>query len=518
MSKTLGRVLGPLGLVFLIFAVITRVAVTPDMNWLVLLHLGLGIGGIAFWIMTAFDDASRLATGRGTVFVVTSTVTIVALLGILIGGNYWAVRKHVEFDLTKNKLHTLADETKTLLKGLTPATKVNVIAFYKPIGDQEYSAAEDLFRRFKNYGGDNFEYEFVDYQKDPARAKALGVTAQSARIFLKSANGKESRAKEPTEEALTNAVMELTNGPDKKIYFLIGHGEKPTGKGAETQLGLKNWTEGMLNEGFKTEELNLLQRHDIPSDAVAIIIAGPQSPLQQSEVDAIKKYADDGGKLIVMEDPGFDTGLEPLMASWGVQVLNDLVLDPNGPAAQLAIAQEFADHPVSKPRQSLFGTLADLFPEARGLKKVTVAGYDVTELFKTAATAWGRVKPIDPNQPNQELRAEPGDDVGPIVLGAAVEHKGEGDKTFRAIIFGDSDFATNAFMRQGGNRDLALNSVQWLVGQTSKITIRPKTREKSTITNFNASEKMLLSYVSLELLPLVLIAFGMSVWVVRRSK
>ena len=62
--------------------------------------------------------------------------------------------------------------------------------------------------------------------------------------------------------------------------------------------------------------------------------------------------------------------------------------------------------------------------------------------------------------------------------------------------------------------------MQWLAGQTSRITIfiRPKTREKSTIANFNANERLLLSFVSLQLLPLVLIAFGMTIWVVRRSK
>ena len=161
------------------------------------------------------------------------------------------------------------------------------------------------------------------------------------------------------------------------------------GKGTEGQLGVKTWSEGLLNEGFKPEELSLLTTHEVPADAQVLVIAGPQAPLQASEIAAIKKYTEAGGKIIVMEDPGFDTGLEPLVASWGVQIQNDLILDPNGPAAQLAVAQEFADHPVAKPRQTLFGTLADLFPEARGLKKVPAGGYDVTELFKTGSTAWG---------------------------------------------------------------------------------------------------------------------------------
>jgi ABC-type uncharacterized transport system involved in gliding motility auxiliary subunit len=521
MSKTLGRVLGPLGLLLVFFSGFTLLFLTGEINWLVALQLGLGVGGIAFWGATAFEDARRIATGRGTVFVVTSAVTVVALLGVLVGANYWVSRKHVEFDLTKNKLHTLADETKTMLKALTPETKVKVTAFYKPITDQEYGAAEDLLRRYKNYGGDNFEYEFVDYQKDPQRARALGVTPQSARIFFKSANGKESRAKEPSEESLTNALSELSKGTEKKIFFLTGHGEKGMAKGAETALGLKLWQEGLLNEGFKSEDLNLLARKDVPLEAQVVVIAGPQAPLQAGEVAALKTYAENGGRLVIMEDPGFETGLEPLLASWGVEFLKGIVIDPSGQAPLLAFTQEFADHPISTPRRTMAGALADIFPEARGLKKGTVpAGFTVTELFKTGAEAWGENTPIDPNQPDQRVSRDPTDDAGPIVLAMAVSHKkeGEGDHEMRVVVFGDSDWCSNNFIRQGGNHDLALNTVQWLAGQESKITIRPKMRDKSTIANFNANERLMLSFVSLQLLPLVLIAFGLTIWVVRRSK
>ncbi len=520
MSKTLGRVLGPLGLLLLFFGAFTLVFLTGEMNWLVALQFGLGLGGIIFWGITAFEDARRLATGRGTVFVVTSAVTVVALIGVLVGGNYWVSRKHVEFDLTKNKLHTLSDETKALLKGLTPDDKVHVVAFFRPITDQEYGAAEDLLRRFKNYGGDNFDYEFVDYQKDPQRAKALGATNGSARIFFKSANGKESRAKEPTEEAMTNALAELTRGAEKKVYFLTGHGEKGVTKGSDKErFGLDMWKEGLLNEGYKTDELNLLAHKELPPDAQVIVVAGPQAPLQQGEIDAIKRFTEDGGRLVVMEDPGFDSGLEPLLASWGVEYLHGIVIDPTSQAPILALAQDFSDHPIAQPRRTLFGTLADLFPEARGIKKTSsVNGYDVTELFKTGPEAWGENTPLNPNEPEQHVTKDEKDDPGPITLAVAVKHKGEGEKEMRAVVFGDSDWMTNGFIGQGGNRDLALNTIQWLAGQESKITIRPKTRERSTISNFNANERLMLSFVSLQLLPLVLIAFGMSIWVVRRSK
>jgi hypothetical protein len=201
-----------------------------------------------------------------------------------------------------------------------------------------------------------------------------------------------------------------------------------------------------------------------------------------------------------------------------VSFLKGVVVDPSGQSPLLAFTQDFSDHPIAQPRRSAFGALADIFPEARGLKKIQVPQYDVTELFKTGPDAWGENTALDPNQPNQQVTKDPNDDPGPIVLGLAVTHKGEGEKEMRLVVYGDSDWCSNAFLGMGGNRDLALNTVQWLSGQESKITIRPKQREKSTIANFNRNEQLLLSFVSLQLLPLVLIAFGMTISVVRRAR
>ena len=64
----------------------------------------------------------------------------------------------------------------------------------------------------------------------------------------------------------------------------------------------------------------------------------------------------------------------------------------------------------------------------------------------------------------------------------------------RVVAFGDSDFVSNQVIAQRyGDRDLALNIAQWLVGQESKITIRPKQRDNSTITMLTEDKVMLLS-------------------------
>ena len=48
--------------------------------------------------------------------------------------------------------------------------------------------------------------------------------------------------------------------------------------------------------------------------------------------------------------------------------------------------------------------------------------------------------------------------------------------------FGDSDFVSNAFSGIPGNRDLALNAMNWLAQQENLISIRPKDPEDRRIS------------------------------------
>lgn len=516
MSKTIGRVIGPLGALFILFALFARVFLTGEFNWIVWLQLGLGLAGVAGWATTAFDDARNVATGRGSMFVAFSVVASVLVIAMLGAVNYVAHKKNKEWDLTKGGIHTLSEQTTAMLQKLTPETKVKVSAFYNQLVDREYGPLDDLLRRYKTAGGENFDYEFVDGSKNPQLAKAMSITPQSPRVVFKSANGKDARAKEISEESLTNALAELSRGVEKKVYFLTGHGEKPSQKGSDTALGLKLWTDGLANEGYKAEELSLMAHKDVPPDALALVIAGPQSPLSDGERDAVKRYADGGGRLVVMCDPGYETNLEGLLAGFGVQLQKGVVVDPESQEALWAFTQEFADHPLSTPRMTVMGALAFVFPEARGVRKGDGGeGYTVTELFKTGRNAWGETSPLPADG---RVSKDPADEPGPVSLAVAVTKKLDGDKELRLAVFGDSDWATNQYVRQGGNRDLALNTIQWLGGQDGKITIRPKMREKSTLAFLTANQKLVLSFGSLNILPLVLIAFGLSIWSLRRSK
>jgi ABC-type uncharacterized transport system involved in gliding motility auxiliary subunit len=85
----------------------------------------------------------------------------------------------------------------------------------------------------------------------------------------------------------------------------------------------------------------------------------------------------------------------------------------------------------------------------------------------------------------------------------------------RFVVVGSSDWVANYILRFQGNRDLAMNMMNWLSSDEDLISIRPKEPEDRRLTLTRAQMRTVF-YGSVVLLPLVVIAAGFSVWWRRR--
>ena len=90
-------------------------------------------------------------------------------------------------------------------------------------------------------------------------------------------------------------------------------------------------------------------------------------------------------------------------------------------------------------------------------------------------------------------------------------------KPGRIVVFGDSDFATNEYIEIYRNRDLFVNSVNWLVGDSDAITVRP---HRSRASRFELSAKQFgqIQFASLFALPEAIALIGVLTWWWRRSQ
>ena len=247
----------------------------------------------------------------------------------------------------------------------------------------------------------------------------------------------------------------------------------------------------LQNDNYQTETLNLLSTGSVPADAAVLVVGGPTSPLQQEEIDAINKYTAAAGHLYLLVDPASAANVQPLVDGWGI-TFNGVVVDTAsflqiGQRANplVPVIEKYNTHPVT--RDLIQNGSPSVFVEATAINVPTdrQTGVTITKLVdsSTAVTPAGR---------RDQLRLRRGRGYArtahdgrrrrggrPQRAAPTARVRGQAapppqPKT-RAVIFGDSDFASNNFVRLGpGNRDFFLNSINWLSGSDELAAIRPK--------------------------------------------
>ena len=85
----------------------------------------------------------------------------------------------------------------------------------------------------------------------------------------------------------------------------------------------------------------------------------------------------------------------------------------------------------------------------------------------------------------------------------------------RIVVFGDSDFVANSALGISGNRDLFLNTVNWLAQQENLIAIRPKDPDDRRIT-LTADQQRRILVLAIFIIPGLILLAGVQTWWRRR--
>ena len=90
------------------------------------------------------------------------------------------------------------------------------------------------------------------------------------------------------------------------------------------------------------------------------------------------------------------------------------------------------------------------------------------------------------------------------------------DGAARLSVFGDADFASNELIEAYRNRDLFVNTVNWLLGDVEAISIRPQ-RSRASRFQPTAQQFERIRVLSLLALPEALAILGVITWWTRRQ-
>jgi ABC-type uncharacterized transport system involved in gliding motility auxiliary subunit len=204
--------------------------------------------------------------------------------------------------------------------------------------------------------------------------------------------------------------------------------------------------------------------------------------------------------------------LVAVLASWGVKLNKDLVLDLSGVGQlfglgpQFPIVTKYEDHAIVREMKDL----PTGFPIARSMEVSKGDKTMVSALFSTTDDA-GATE--DLKNPQVNVKAlKPG---ARILAAAGTYTTGKETGNGRFVVVGTSRWISNGFLAFNGNRDLYMNMLNWLSSDEDLISIRPKDPEDRRL-NMNARQTSMLFYESVVLLPLAIIIVGVGVWWKRR--
>jgi len=454
----------------------------------------------------ADQTSSRRASalGQGLLY----TLIVIAILVLI---NFFANRYNKSFDATANKQFTLSDQTVKLAKNLTQP--LTITYWDQPT---KFKPAQDLLDRYKNLSP-KIDVQYMDVDKKKTQAIAAGVKSYGT-IFV-DLGAKHQEAKSLTEEEVTGAIVRALKGGERMACFVLGSGEHSIDSAERS--GYSNAKDLLEKNNYKTQTLKMLEKPEIPKDCAIVALAGPKHDLIQPEVDALKKYVEEGGHAVFMLDPPLkfakediddNAALTAVLAGWGVTVDKDLVLDTSGVGQIFGLGPEFPlvtsyeSHPiVSTMKETPTG-----FPIARSLEVKSGDKTTVEKLFSTTENSFATVNLASP-----EIKQSANDKKGPLVLGAAGTYNGGAEAKGRFVVIGSSNWCSNSFLRFNGNRDLFLNIFNWLSSDEDLISIRPKEPEDRRL-NMNARQVSMVFYSVVIMIPLLIILAGVSVWWKRR--
>jgi ABC-type uncharacterized transport system involved in gliding motility auxiliary subunit len=495
----------------------------PDaINRWLLISVGLVVIGLAVYAILEPDKIGRFVSRRQTRYGSNLFVTVIAFLGILVFGNWIAYDNPVPVaDLTADKENTLAPEFAEAIQNLPG--KITAVAFFNAQSSKD--AAEKLLNNIKSNGNGQFEYRFEDPDLNPLLARESGITG-NGKILLAMGDRKEIAAF-ASEEEILKAIIRLTNPNARAVYFLTGHGEAGLDQGESSLATAKQTLE---NKNYTVAPLNLLAEGKIPEDALAVIIAGPVKPLADSEVEQLKTYVDQGGSLVVMQDPyqftDFGDAPDPLADyltnDWGIVLDPDIILDTSSSMDLLYAVSAIpnSQHPITQDINSQ--NLVIVMPQARSISLPTQPeGITLSALIQTtppisnAAFSWGEMEYTASAEGTQVQYDEGVDIIGPLNMAVAGENT---TSKGRVVVMGNSYFVRGQNFDQIGNGNFFINSVDWAAEQEDLIQFTARSTTERTFVAPSNVGRLMIFLGSICILPGLILVAGIASWWARRRQ
>ena len=375
------------------------------------------------------------------------------------------------------------------------------------------------------------------------------------------------------EYDLTSAILKVTSEEVKTVGFLSGHDEMDVFDQAFGPLRQE------LSKQYDVRKVPIDAGKAIDADVATLIIAGPKKELTERAKYEIDQFIMRGGRTLFLIDPiviqyeglsvsPLKTGLNDLLEHYGVRLNDNLVLDVSmgqltysqgfmtvttGYAYFIRVLKEYRyrtgetseglskDSIITNQLESLtlhWASSLELLPQED-------ASVEAIALAKTSRGGWTAQSPYNISPTNRQFQPPAsmqqahtvavslsgafksfyaGKDIPPVesiesdeaVTAKPAEEERTTKTTSEAtqiVVVGNSQFLQQG---QQDARLFFLNTVDWLTLGEELINIRSHGATNRPLKEVSESEKFFLKFISIAGVPLLVVAFGLVRFFLRR--
>lgn len=487
---------------------------TTDAGLLVVLCLaGLLAAGIPLSRRAAFrGDSERASRIRSA----GPVVLALAALGLVLFADRALGAVRAQWDLTAERSLTLSEETREVVARVDE--KLEITAFIDRTSPLRAQSAA-LLDRYRDLNR-KIAFRLVDPGRAPAEATQLGIDPALGGLHLRMGDRSQT-ASLASEQDVTAGIARVLRRESPGVCFAQGHGEADPAGSLGADMG--GAAGSLVANGYRVRSLNLFAQPTIPEDCDGLVLGNPVIPLRPEAAAAVGAYLAAGGRALVLADPLSTADLVPLLEPYGLGVNRGLVIEGDDSSRlgddllTLVVRQFRSVNPAVRRLPPV------LFSGAVGVSadEDAAAGLSAEVLASSSATSFLDFQPAagEPGADGFAPRFDEGVDIsGPVPLVAAAdasERVGGKVRRTRVILVGDFDWATNAFLGEGGNSRLFIQAMDWLTLDEDLVSVT---------TNLAAYRPLELSPARLRLargllaggVPLFFILTGALVWLARR--
>jgi ABC-2 type transport system permease protein len=506
-------------------------------------------------------------------------VEAIIVIAIIVLVNLISLRFFSRADLTDGNLFSISNSTKEVVRGLDDVVNIKVY-FSKelpPYLTTLTREVRDILGEYRAYAGGNLIVDFEDPAGDPEteqRVRSLGIPpvqlniieqdkAEVMNAYLGIAVLFEDRKEVipvvqgpgNLEYDLTSAILKVASSDQKTVGFLTGHGEPDLDEAYES-------IKRSLEKQYVVKRVETAGGQMVPPDVNTLVIAGPKQ-VAGWDLFAIDQFVMRGGRLLLLLDQleipegtliatKAPTGLDSLLASYGITVRQDLVVDRNAGTATFSAG--FFRYTLPYPLWPMVGKSGfndkapitnqlerAIFPWTSSIEVDTTAGdgLEAVVLARSSAQSWTEEARFDLNPQRNFM---PLTTVGPRNLAVLVSGRFasyfagrevplvEGAEPWQGqrldagaetqiFVVGNSKFARSDFLGQyPENHTFFMNAADWLTLGDSLIGIRSRVVTSRPLRQIGEQSKATVRFATTFGIPILLIVWGLIRRYVRSSR